>query len=217
MNSPSFSPHTFSECSVSSTDPDKHNVNLMIHLCHILTLAAVHKHLLLKLKLCHIMSTLCSTSMSPVGFFPRWGAGPWPRPVLWTCWGWCWRPCEGPCTPDTGRWKRLDTFPFLPHSWSLDICCEDVFQTKIIMFLCVCFCSQSIFLGDFCLHDVVCNDVCFGCIFRRSVQSDYIPMDFRSPSKLVVFTQRCVYFISEWYSLSFWRVQWDGLLKKTNT
>lgn len=48
-------------------------------------------------------------------------------------------------------------------------------------------------------HDVVCDDVHFGGVFRRPVQTDWILMDLRGERILIVtiFTQRLIHFIFE--------------------
>ncbi len=66
-------------------------------------------------------------------------------------------------------------------------------------------------------HDVVCDDVYFGSVFRRcgSVQTDWLLMDLGVEwiSIDTIFTQRLIYFIPERYALCFLRGQWDGLVK----
>lgn len=66
-------------------------------------------------------------------------------------------------------------------------------------------------------HDVVCDDVHFGSVFRRcgSVQTDWALMDLRGEwiSIDTIFAQRLIHFILEWYALCFLRGQWDGLVK----
>lgn len=48
-------------------------------------------------------------------------------------------------------------------------------------------------------HDVVCDDVYFGGVFSRSVQTDWVLMDLGVERILIdtIFTQRLIHFILE--------------------
>lgn len=57
---------------------------------------------------------------SPHDYCHLWGVFPSWHPALWTSWGCHWCLCEGPCTPDTGRWRQLCISPYPPKRRFLD-------------------------------------------------------------------------------------------------